>query len=119
MRKRYADEALNELVEEKKVARKDYGASKVWLISQDRFPEVDTSLLDSLDDQINVRRTELNTLLDSNKANDKVLKELTVTQTNDQLADLLTKLTSDIESLETRLSAFKTGGIELISEDVL
>lgn len=50
MRKRQADEALEELVKEKSITLKEYGKAKVFLINQSRFPEVDTSLLEAMDD---------------------------------------------------------------------
>ena len=50
MRKKQCEEALVELVAEKAVTLKEYGKAKVFLINQDRFPEVDPTLLDELDE---------------------------------------------------------------------
>ena len=50
MRKKYADLALDELTQEKKITTKEYGKAKVFLVNQDRFPKVDTALLDALDE---------------------------------------------------------------------
>lgn len=50
MRKKQCEAALEELVAEKTVTLKEYGKAKVFLICQDRFPEVDTTLLDELDE---------------------------------------------------------------------
>lgn len=67
MRKRQCEEALTELVAEKVVSLKEYGKAKVFLINQDRFPAVDTKLLEELDEQINIRRDELYKLTDTVK----------------------------------------------------
>jgi hypothetical protein len=56
MRKKQAEDALGQLVDEKIVSLKEYGKAKVFLVNQDRFPEVDSSLLEQLDEQINLRR---------------------------------------------------------------
>lgn len=58
MRKRQCEESLEELVAEKVVTQKDYGKAKVFLANQDNFPNVDPALLDAMDEQITVRRTE-------------------------------------------------------------
>jgi len=50
MRRKQAEAALDMLVAEKTVTLKEYGKAKVFLVNQDRFPEVDTSLLEQLDD---------------------------------------------------------------------
>ena len=100
-----------ELVGEGTVALKQYGAAKVWLIDQKRFPEVDPSLLDSMDEQINVRRLEFNDLIEKNKALEKELKEATSSLSNQQLADLVTKLTSENASMSQRVHDFRSGGI--------
>jgi hypothetical protein len=50
MRKKQCEEALGQLVEEKVVSLKEYGKAKVYLVNQDRFPEVDNSLLEQLDE---------------------------------------------------------------------
>lgn len=38
------------------VSLKEYGKAKVFLINQDRFPEVDKSQLEALDSEINSHR---------------------------------------------------------------
>lgn len=71
MRKRQCEEALDLLVAEKVITLKEYGKAKVFLANQDNFPTVDPALLDAMDDQINVRRTEYNELADKVKDLDK------------------------------------------------
>lgn len=68
---------------------------------------------------MNLRRVELNELVEQNKVLDKQVKEVTSTSTNQQLVDLVAKLKIDNEDLEKRVNAFKTGGIQLISEEDL
>jgi len=82
MRRKQAEAALDLLVEAKTVTLKEYGKAKVFLINQDRFPEVDTSLLEQLDDQINVRREEFNTLSEEAKQLKKQLDDATGSHTN-------------------------------------
>lgn len=53
MRKKEAELALNQLVAEKTVTLKEFGKAKVFMINQDRFPEVDKAELEALDEQIN------------------------------------------------------------------
>ena len=50
MRKKQAEDALDELVAAKTVTLKEYGKAKIFLINQDRFPKVDTELLANLDE---------------------------------------------------------------------
>ena len=85
MRKKYADEALDLLVQEGTVSCKEYGKAKVFLVNQNRFPEIDTTILEQLDDQINVRRDEYNKLAEQVKVCDKELKECTSSMTNETL----------------------------------
>lgn len=85
MRKKPAETALEQLVKAKTVTLKEYGKAKVYLINQDRFPEVDPALLDSLDEQVNQRRAKHNELTDKSKALDRQLKENTSSLTNGQL----------------------------------
>lgn len=85
MRKKQAEEALEMLVAEKVVTQKDYGKAKVFLVNQDNFPDVDPALLDAMDDQINVRRTEYNALAEVVRGIDKELKECCVSSTNKHL----------------------------------
>ena len=117
MRKKQCETALEELVAEKKVTLKEYGKAKVFLINQDRFPAVDATLLTDLDDQINIRREENNTLSDKVKGLEKELKEVTSSQTNDELVKLIKKLQEENEVLDKKVDSFKSGGIQRISED--
>lgn len=117
MRKKQCEEALTELVAAKTVTLKEYGKAKIYLINQDRFPEVDQSLLLELDEQISTRRDEFNKLSDQLKEIDKKQKDATNTMTNEQLVVMISKLEIENSQLDTKVTAFKTGGIQLVSED--
>ena len=99
MRKKQCEAALDQLVEEKVVTLKEYGKAKVFLINQDRFPNVDPQLLEAMDDQINIRRDEYHKLNDETKELNKALTEATASQTNSQLSDMIEKLGKENESL--------------------
>jgi 26S proteasome regulatory subunit (ATPase 3-interacting protein) len=117
MRRKNADEALDQLVDDKILSLKEYGKAKVFLINQDRFPEVDTSLLETLDEQINVRREEFNKLIEDNKSLTKQFAEATSTQTNTELKAIIERLTRENKENAERVVQFRSGGIELVSED--
>lgn len=72
-----------------------------------------------MDDQINLRREEFNELNDTNKNLKKMLEEATNSYTNDQLRNMIEKLKNENEEMSGKVSAFKSGGIELISEEQL
>lgn len=82
MRRKQAEAALDMLVEENAITLKEYGKAKVFLINQDRFPEVDTELLGKLDEQINLRREEFNKLNEEAKELKKILEDSTSSHTN-------------------------------------
>ena len=72
-----------------------------------------------MDDQINVRREEFNTLNEEAKELKKKLDEATMQHTNAELKAMIEKLMLENEVLEKKVDAFKTGGVELISEEEL
>jgi predicted nuclease with TOPRIM domain len=66
-----------------------------------------------------VRREEFNTLNEQAKELKKNLDEATQQHTNDELKKMIDKLQAENEVLEKKVDAFKSGGVELISEEVL
>jgi hypothetical protein len=85
------------------VTLKEYGKAKVFLINQDRFPPVDTTLLEKMDEQINVRRQEFNTLTEESKELARMLGDATASQTNEEIMAQIEKLRLDNEILLDRL----------------
>lgn len=80
---------------------------------------MDQSLLLALDEQINVRREEFNALAETTKGMTKELTAATDSYTNDQLISMIEKLKVENKDLDERVNAFKYGGIELVSEEML
>ena len=60
-----ADSALDELVDDKVISVKDYGKSKVYIINQDRFGEVDEEQLYKMDEDISEKKWELEDLVEA------------------------------------------------------
>jgi fumarate hydratase class II len=55
--------------------------------------------LEKLDEQINVRRQEFNTLVEEGKGLGRELSDATSTQTNQELTAMISKLTTDNATL--------------------
>lgn len=66
-----------------------------------------------------MRRTEFNELSDQAKALEKEFKEATNTLTNTELSKMIEKLEKENTELAERVHGFKSGGIELVSEEQL
>jgi hypothetical protein len=67
--------------------------------------------LEKLDEQINVRRQEFNTLVEEGKVLGRELSEATSTQTNQELTAMISKLTTDNAALLEKVEKFRSGGI--------
>ena len=64
-----------------------------------------------------MRRAEFNELSDQAKALEKEYKETTNSLTNIQIRDMIAKIEKENTELEERVHGFKSGGIELVSEE--
>ena len=62
MRKKQAEQAFDELVSSNIMTLKEYGKAKVFIINQNRFPTIDNTVLDELDDQIKDLKESLNSI---------------------------------------------------------
>ena len=67
--------------------------------------------MEKLDEQINVRRQEFNTLVEDGKVLGRELSEATSTQTNQELTAMISKLTTDNAALLEKVEKFRSGGI--------
>ena len=67
--------------------------------------------MEKLDEQINVRRQEFNTLVEEGKVLGRELSEATSTQTNQELTAMISKLTTDNAALLEKVEKFRSGGI--------
>ena len=103
--------ALESLAEKKKLLEKTYGKSKIYVVDQAQFPNVDDAILLELDNKIGAMKKcvdESSAKLSTLSSN---LKALNSSLTSEDAAALLKKLKPEVEALEERLSVLKSNTV--------
>ena len=117
IKKTQTQRICDELVADKILVLKEYGKAKIYVINQDLYPDTSTEDLEKLDDQIKVRKEEMDKFQAQLKELQAEFKKITVEPTNQELDDMIKKLEKEESELSKKVSVFENKKTKTISEE--
>ena len=117
VKKKQVEKITEGLVEEKVLTVKEYGKSKIFMINQEIFPQVDQAVLNELDEQIRIRKEEVSALQTELKKLTDELKENTTELTNEQIEEELARLEKKNKEMQGTLNGFKAKDVKIVTEE--
>ena len=117
IKKTQTQRICDELVADKILVLKEYGKAKIYVINQDLYPDTSTEDLEKLDDQIKVRKEEMDKFQAQLKELQAEFKKITIEPTNQELDDMIKKLEKEESELSKKVSVFENKKTKTISEE--
>ena len=105
--------AMESLSEKNKLLEKTYGKSKIYVINQSQFADVNDDELKEIDDKILQLDLSLKDSKSKLAASSSELKSLTLSLTTEDALSLLQNLKSEIQELEKQLAEMKSNCVKI------
>lgn len=97
---------------------KEYN-TKIYLVSQKHFPEVDKNELKQIDDETDKLKEVISELKEKSSHLQTELRQITSTLTDEELTFQIEQLTKSTNKLKESLKMWEDGAIERIPDDII
>lgn len=107
--------ATEHLVSLGKLLAKDFGKARLYLLNQSLLPAPDQATLDHLDEAIHLKTQELLEIKQDVRTNTQLLRDLSSQMTDEQLAQALTHLRTEIAHKREQVAQIESGQVPQVS----